>query len=144
VYHALLVRVRHGIADAKHHVQRASRRPLVVVRVGDAIEDRAQIVALHEFHREVHAPVPVDSYLVDRDDAGVIELAGDLRLLEEAAERLIVDGGRLTRVLVAPLSEHDLQGERSPRVLVEDAVDDAHPAFGDRALENVSLVDGPA
>jgi hypothetical protein len=38
-------------------------------------------LALHELHREVHLPRRVEAELVHRHDAGVVELARDLRLL---------------------------------------------------------------
>ena len=43
---------------------------------------------LHELHREVRTAVGLESQRVDGDDAGVLELAPDLGLLDEALEDL--------------------------------------------------------
>ena len=58
-----------------------------------------RILAANHAHREIHAAVRTHTQLMDRHDPGVIELPGDLRLLEESRERLVVDvvAGRCRR-----------------------------------------------
>ena len=134
---ALGVGVGHGLADLQQDVQGACHRPVVVPFV-DELEDLAQVAAAHERHREVDLAVLVDAHLVHRDDSGVVELARDLRLLEEArqlqadagraAPRGGVEDGRLLLVL-----EHHLHGEGPLEVEVEHAQDRPHAAAGDLA-----------
>src|SRR4029077_4126860 len=99
----------------------------------------------YEAHREVAAPLRVDAEVVHRHDAGVVELAGDLRLLEEAPEALGVDRRRARAVLdpgrarAAPV--HDLHGEVAAQVAVPHAQDRAHPAGRDLFLDLVARAD---
>ena len=62
--------------------------------------------------------------LVDRDHAGVLQLAGDLGLLDEPADQVGV---------VAMLLEQDLDGQVTAEVAVAPLEDDAHAATGELA-----------
>jgi hypothetical protein len=103
------------------------------------IEDLEQVAAAHEAHREVDAALLVDAELVQRDDARVVELAGDARLLEEAGERDRIAAGRAVLVLRARRAR-DLHRQRAAEIGVLHAVDDAHPAAADLLLEHVAVV----
>ena len=68
--------------------------------------------------------------LVDRHDAGVLELAADLRLLDEPADQLgRCRGGR---------SQEDLDGQVAAEVGVAALEDGAHAAAGDLAVDAVA------
>ena len=86
VDHALRVRVGHRLAHLEQHAERARLVPALLARRRRARRSCLQVAALDELHREVDAAVGVEAELVHRHDAGVVELAGDLRLLEEARE----------------------------------------------------------
>ena len=72
------------------------------------------------------------------NDAGVVELSGDLRLLEKAHEGLDVDLLDLRFVLRIPLAQHDLHRQVATQVLVPDVQDRAHPAASDLALHAIA------
>ncbi|MCC7013892.1 MAG: hypothetical protein IT454_15145 [Planctomycetes bacterium] len=116
--------------------QSLTSRSAVVARL-DVLEDHSQVLALHQFHREVHAARRVEAKLVHRHDAGVVELARDLRLFQEAAERFRIDGRSVAgRRFAAP--EHHLHRQRAPQLLVPDLQDRAHPAARDLTQELVA------
>ena len=135
VDHALGVRVRHGLADLEQHAQGARPRPALPLLVRP-LEDRAERPPLHVLHREVDAPLLVEPELVDGNDAGMIQLSRDLRLLEEAPQ-----GARVDRAnQLGPPSAHgdDLHGEVAAQVLVPDAQDLALTSVGDLGLLSVA------
>ena len=73
--------------------------------------------------------------------AGVLELAGDLGLVEEAQQRALVDGR--AGPLAALAAEHDLHGQVAAEVVVVHAQDRAHAAARDLALDAVARALGP-
>ena len=68
--------------------------------------------------------------LVDRDDSRVLELAADLRLLDEPADQLGV---------VAVLLEQDLDRQVAAQVVVTALEDGTHAAAGDLAQELIAV-----
>ena len=68
--------------------------------------------------------------LVDRDDSRVLELAADLRLLDEPADQLGV---------VAVLLEQDLDRQVAAQVGVTALEDGTHAAAGDLAQELIAV-----
>src|SRR6185436_14280823 len=90
------------------------------------LEDRAEIASLDELHREEDAAIRVHAELVHRQDAGVVELRGDLRLLEEARGLARVRGGGPEREL--------LQRQRPVQLRVLRTMDDAHAAAREHGL----------
>jgi hypothetical protein len=79
------VGVGHRLA---HLGEDAQEPPQVLLRVGPLAQQLGQGVALDQFHREEGLVVGESPQLVDRGDAGMLELPGNLRLLEEAADQL--------------------------------------------------------
>ena len=69
---------------------------------------------------------PNDPQLVDRDDAGVLELPADLRLLDEAADQV----GPMAMLL-----EQDLDGQVAAEVGIAPLEHGPHRAAGDLAQE---------
>ena len=51
-----------------------------------AAEQALEALALDQLHREIQLAPRVAAELVDRHDVGMVELTGDLRLAEEAAD----------------------------------------------------------
>ncbi len=137
VHDALGVRVGHRFAHAQQHVERARAVP-ALLRVAHELEDAPEIAALDEAHREVDLAAAVEAELVHGHDAGVIELAGDLRLLEEAHHAALVDA--LQRVVLGvPLAaEHDLHRELAAQIVVPHAQDHAHAAARELAAQLVA------
>ena len=83
--HAAGVRVGHRLADLEEDPQHAR---LIGGRIGPRVQEIGQGAALDQLHREVGAAVGEGAQLVDRHDARMLQLAGDLRLLDEAADQL--------------------------------------------------------
>ena len=138
------VRIGHGVADRDEGIQQRrqleriglARQPLVVVVAGGF----AQGAALDEAHGVKRLPaVPRADQLVNRNDPGMFELAGDLCLLEEA---------RPERGVLGVLGPQLLEGNVPAQVAVvsqPDATDaagrvQAEPAIALRLPGNV--VDG--
>jgi hypothetical protein len=136
VDHALVVGVGHGFADLEHHSEHARLAPALAFLIQER-QDLAQAPPLDQLHREVEASRGVEAELVDRDDAGMVELAGDLGLLEEASEASR-GGGSDASGPVDSGRERDLHGEVPAQVLVEDAQDGALSAAGELALRPVA------
>src|SRR5689334_18056183 len=86
-------------------------------------EQVAESAALDELHGEEWPAVVEPADLVYRRDSRVLQLAGELRLLEKAILQLWMHGG---------VQEH-LEGERPLDVGVVGAVDDTHAAAPDFA-----------
>ncbi len=98
----------------------------------------AEVSPLDEAHREVDARLCIEPELVDRHDARVIELARDLRLLEEARHAPSVDVGRRRIRLRAVVPEDDLHRQLATEILVPHAQDRAHAAARDLAAQPVA------
>ena len=85
-----------------------SRKPRQVLgRTRPFGQQFGQGAALDELHREIRPAVDERAQLVDRDDAGVLQLAADLGLLDEPADQLGVLAMRL---------EQDLDGQVAAEV----------------------------
>ncbi len=87
-------------------------------------QQNRQGAALDQLHGEVRPVVGEGAQLVDRDHARVLQLSGDLRLLDEPADQV----GLLTMLI-----EQDLDGQVAAEVAVAPLDDDAHAAAGDLA-----------
>ena len=98
----------------------------VLGRVRPAFEQGRQGAATDQLHRDVETGVGEPAQLVNRDDARVLELAGDLRLLDEATDHLGA---------VAVLLEDDLDGHVAADIDVAALEHDAHASAGDLAEE---------
>ena len=92
-------------------------------------QQRGQGAALDQLHGEVGPAVAELAQLVDRHDARMLELAADLRLLDEAADQLGI---------VVVLFEQDLDGQVAAQVGVAALEDGAHAAAADLAQELVA------
>jgi len=137
VDHAFAVRVGHPLARAQDHRQRARLVPAFLAGEHE-VEHVLEVAALHELHREVDAAVAVQAQLVHRDDAGVVELAGHLRLFEEARELVRLDLWRAAARGRLALAEDHLHREMAAQIAVPHAQDRAHAAARDLALELVA------
>ena len=140
---AAAVRERDRVEDLEEHVEQPEQ-VLVLDRRGDqepalvdAIVGRAerddQVVegaALDQLHAEVGLLVLVERELVDRDDVGVVELAGDLGLADEAADRQ-------GRVLVDAVQRLDRDPSAQRRV--DGDVDGRHAAARELTLVDEAL-----
>ena len=93
------------------------------------LQQRGEGAPLDQLHREEGPAVGERAQLVDRHDPGVLELAADLRLLDEPADQVGV---------VAVLVQEDLDGQVAPQVGVAALEDRAHAAAGDLAEELVA------
>ena len=121
VDHAPGVGIGHRLADLLE--DRQEPRP-VVRRVLAGLQQRGQGAALDQLHGEVEPAVGEPAQLVDRDDPRVLELAADLRLLDEPADHLGV---------VAVLLQQHLDGQVAAEVDVAALEDRPHAAAGDLA-----------
>ena len=130
---SLVVRIRNRLAHLEQHTDRARDAPAVFAPM-HRVEHLGQFAALDQLHREVGLAIVVDSQLVDRNDARMVELAGNLRLLEKTPERL---GAALRRL---PRARDDLHRQVAQEVLVPHAVDCALTAAGDLVHPFVALV----
>jgi hypothetical protein len=123
VDHAPGVSVGDGLGD---RLEDAEEPRKVVGRVLAGGHQVGQGPALDQLHGEVGPGVAEGPQLVDRDDPGVLQLAADLRLLDEPADEV---------GLVAVGFEQDLDGEVAAKVGVAPFEDGAHAASGDLAEE---------
>ena len=126
VDHAPRVGVGHRLADLLE--DREEPHP-VLVRAPARRQQRRQGAAPDQLHRDEQPAVGEAPQLVDGDDPGVLELAADLRLLDEPADHLGV---------VAVLLPDHLDGEVPAEVEVAPLEDRAHPAPGELADELVA------
>ena len=138
VDHALGVCEGHRLTDAQEHAEHARRVPLLVPRE-DLVVLVPELLPVDELHREVDLPALVHAELVHRDDAGMLKLASDLRLIQEAPHGARVDGGVLG-LSREPSVEHDLHGHVAADVAVEDPQDRAHPPARELLLHVVALI----
>jgi hypothetical protein len=67
----------------------------VVGRAAALAQQGGEVAAADEFHGEVQAAAGVAADLVDGHDAGVLQLAADLRLFEEATADVGAVAGRI-------------------------------------------------
>jgi hypothetical protein len=93
-----------------------------------APEERAQVAAVDEAHRQVQAPL-VLARLVDRDDVRVVERGGELRLLEERPPEYLV---------LSQLPSNQLERNRALEPQVGGPVHDAHPAAPDHRFDPIA------
>ena len=126
VDHAPRVGVGHRLADLLE--DREESHP-VLVRAPARRQQRRQGAAPDQLHRDEQPAVGEPAQLVDRDDPRVLELAADLRLLDEPADHLGV---------VAVLLPDHLDGQVAAEVEVAALEDRAHPAPGELADELVA------
>ena len=112
-------RLRDRLEDPDHAPELRARIGALRQRVGER-------AALDELHGEERSRVVPLAQLVHRDDAGVLELAADLRLLDEALHHELVRAELLAQHLDRDVATH---------VDVVAAEHDAHPAPGDLALD---------
>jgi hypothetical protein len=75
--------IGHGLANLLEDAQ--EMRP-VLVRLRALRQERGQRATVDQLHREVRPSVRRSAQLVDWDDAGVLELAADLSLFDEALD----------------------------------------------------------
>ena len=123
VDHSPGVRVRHRL----RHLEEDGEQPRPVVpRPATVAEDLGQGTALDQLHGEERPAIGEGAELVDRHDPRVLELAGDLRLLDEAADQL---------GLVAVLLQEDLDGQVAAQVGVAALEHGPHAAPGDLAQD---------
>jgi hypothetical protein len=130
---AARVRVRHDVAGREQDAQRASERPAIAARARE-LEDLLERAPLAERHREVDLAARIGTEVVDRDDAGVLQLPGDARLREEALE----DRVRLAGVPRQRLRVEHLHRDRALEHRVPHAQDDAHAAARHLAEQHVA------
>ena len=114
------LRVREPGQDALQHA-----RDLRQLEVAD---ERAQRAALDVLHRDVRRPLVLEE-VVDGDDVGVAQRAGDARLAHEA-----LGEGRVCGVKRRQL----LQRDDAVEVGLTREIDDGHPAAADLTDDVVS------
>ena len=85
MHHTAGMRERQRVTDLDQDIHNPNLCP-GGVSFAHFVEDRAQALAFHQPHREVHASVLVRADLMDGHDARVIELAGNLGLPKKPAE----------------------------------------------------------
>jgi len=134
VDHPALVSVRDRLAGAPDYVQHAGLGPTLLL-LASQLENTPQRQALDQAHRVVQRPVLGDPQVVDRHDALVIELGGDLGFLEKA-------GHHLALVALVSGSAEELEGNRPPKLAVVGLDHAAHPASSDLAADLVAFAEG--
>ncbi len=97
---------------------------LFVLRTRALRQQSRQGATLDQLHGEVRPAIGERAQLVDRNHAGMLQLSGDLSLLDEPADQVW---------LVTMLLEQNLDGEVAAQVAVASLDDDAHAAAGDLA-----------
>ena len=117
--HVAGMRVGHRLADLLENPQKPRQ---VVRRRCPRSQQLGQGPALDQLHREVRAAVAESPQLVDRHDARMLKLAGDLRFLDEPAHQV---GVFLVRF------EQHLHGEVATQVGVAALEYDPHAPPGD-------------
>jgi hypothetical protein len=114
---------RHRLTDLLEDGQEARQ---VGRGAGPLPEELGEGAALHQLHGEEGPAVVQPADLDDGHDAGVLQPAGDLRLLQEAALQV----GAPTKLL----AQH-LDGQVAAQVGVGGAVDGAHAAAADLLVQ---------
>jgi hypothetical protein len=125
VQHALAVRIGDRLA---HRLEYREHAPAVLIRRAALLQERRQRLPLDQLHREVRPLVGHQAELVHGHDAGVLQLAADLRLLDEALHDL----GALGQLAVEHLHRHV-----AAEVRVVALEDHAHAAARDLAQQLV-------
>ena len=116
-----------GVGHRQAHLLEDAEEPRPVLgRARALLQQFSQGAALDQLHGEIRPAIGEGAQLIDRDHAGVLQLAGDLGLLDEPADQVGV---------LAMLLEQDLDGQVAAEVAVAPLDDDAHPAAGDLAEE---------
>ena len=124
--HAAGVGVGHRLRDRLEDRQEPGQ---VVGRARAGREQVGQRLALDQLHGEERPAVGEGAQLVDRHDARVLQLAADLRLLDEPADQVGV---------VAEVLAEDLDGHVAAEVGVAALEHGAHAAAGDLAVDPVA------
>lgn len=124
------VRVPQGARDLEEHAGEARGRPRPAQL--RAREDVAERALLHDAHRVEGRAVGAGAEIVDGDDAGVLELRGDPRLLDEARG----DHGILRDAGLERLQRH-----HAAHLAIERGDDLAHAAGAELLLEGVARAD---
>jgi hypothetical protein len=128
---ALAVGEGDGIADLLEDGEERGQR-IFFHRLGDAIGEEFEHLfqgdAAHEFHRVEKLVLLIDAEFVDGDDVRMIELRGDLRLLDEAQH-----------IGLVAAAEHHLHGDGALGGVLPRIEDRAHAAAGDDAADGVAL-----
>jgi hypothetical protein len=118
------------VADVDQDAQQPGEGEFALCRLvagGESAQNLRQAGAIDQLHGEEEVAGPVVADVMHRDDAGVLELAGDLRLLDEA----------LTVELVAH-PEHDLHRHRAVEHAIDDLDDRAHATAPDLTADAVA------
>ena len=97
-----------------------------------AAKDLGEAAAAHQLHGNEQPPVRIDAEIVDRDDIGMFELAGDLGFFDETFA-----------LTLAVVLEQDLHRHIAPNVAVDRAQDHAHAAAGDLAGDHIFFTARP-
>ena len=119
---ALAVRVVERIADLRDEFER-----LGGVQAG-AVQDLAEVGAIDELHDEVEMAFARLAEIVDRDDAGVLELGEGARLAAEAGDELLVGGD---------FGGEELDGDGAVERGLPAFIDSAHAALADEGFDGV-------
>ena len=119
---AVGVGVADGLADGLEDGQPARGGAATGRWVGPVLQDRLERAPLDELHRQERPAIGEGADLVHGRDAGVLQLAGDPCLAEEALGRY-----RIGRVALGEQLDGDIAIEGG----VAGAVDDAHAAVAD-------------
>ncbi len=85
---ALGVSVGDRLADARQDAEGARSAPAFLPLTGK-LEHGFQIASLHQTHREEQPPLAIDADVVKGHDAGVVQLSGDLRLVQESVRERV-------------------------------------------------------
>ena len=117
VNHPVGVGVADGLANRLEDGQPACGGAAVGQWVGPIFQDRVEGVSLDELHRQEGPAIGESADLVDRRDAGVLQLASDPRLTEEALGRY--------RIGCVSLGQQ-LDGDVAIQGGVAGAIDNAH------------------
>ena len=134
----LRVRIGHRFAHLDHHAERSGQPPLGIVRV-HALHHRFEGLPPHELHREIGPPLRIDADLVDRRNAGVVELGRDLGFLQKTVEfSQLVIADALIRTGAS--RTNDLHRQVTVQILVPYARHDPHAAGAELLAPLVAIV----
>ncbi len=126
VDHPARVGVGDGLRDRLEDRQHPGQAVAGILASGQEPGER---VPFHQLHAEERPAVAQGAHLVDRHDAGVLELAADLRLLDEPADHVGI---------VAEVLAEDLQRDVAPEVGVAALEHGADAAARDLAVDPVA------
>ncbi len=128
------MRVRHRFTNLEQDADGACARPAFLFALHE-FEDLLEIPPRDESHREVHVALGIQSEFVNRNDARVVELPGDLCFFDEARQHARIGLAVRARNV---LRENDLHREIAPQIRVPHSEHGAHPAASDFALHQVA------